>query len=203
MNCPMTGKPCANTKVFTIAETVGEFTYTTHCCRSCAPDYVDLRNRAAKHESSHVQQVLPQQTNATNLLLQMLGINPNQVVVEKVGNIQDLITAPKVQPTKVCPGCNSTLGDLRKNKRIGCKKCYDTFSEELAAYIPKVQGGKNQHAGKTPKAEEAGVEKPPTKEETLIGILRSQMQQAIDEEDYEKAAQCRDLIRKYGGTVEE
>ena len=215
MNCPMTGKNCPNDKVFTISETIGEFTHTTKCCRSCAPDYVDLRNKAAGQQAASQT---TQQESAAGLLPKMLGIDPgklgqvstNPIIIQKLGTlplgeVQAQAPVQKIHPTKVCPGCNCTLGDIRKAKRLGCKQCYETFSEELAAYIPKAQGGKSQHKGKVPasQAEELVPEKKLSdKDEKLIAILREQMKQAISEEDYEKAAQCRDLIKKHGGTVE-
>lgn len=219
-NCPLTGNPCSCVKVFTVSEKVREFTYTTECCRNCVQDYVRLRNEAADSEAAQlaamdeqmalIQAQVPQPDTAPNQhagvidLLAKLGIDVSllnkPIVIEKIGTV-------KAQPAtteKTCPGCECTILDLRKMKKMGCPECYVTFATELETYLPKVQGGQSTHKGKVvqPQREEPATApdvKLPANSDDLVKILREQMAQAVTEEDYEKAGKCRDLIKKYGG----
>jgi protein-arginine kinase activator protein McsA len=218
-NCPLTGKPCACDRVFTISEKVREFTYTTDCCRNCAQDYVRLRNESADAEAAQLAAMeevqaqieaeaqpplaisQPTQHQGVLDLLSMMGIDVSllnkPIVIEKIGKVK----ATPPADGKRCPGCDCTIHDLRKMKKMGCPHCYETFASELETYLPKVQGGKKSHKGKVPAQGKAPVPDVslPSNAEDLVKILREQMAQAVTEEDYEKAGKCRDLIKKYGG----
>lgn len=203
-NCPMNGKPCQAVKVFSIAETVGEFTYSTQCCRSCATDYVEFRNKAAVKEVVSNNPI--SNTNAVNLLSQILGVDLSKVangkplIIQKcnAGDLVELSDAP-ASAEKRCPGCKSSLEDIRKAKRIGCKQCFSAFEAEISEFMPKIQAGQTEHKGKKPsKSPEVVL---PANSDSLVKILQEQMEAAVAAEDYDKAAQCRDLIKKYGGTV--
>ena len=90
--------------------------------------------------------------------------------------------------TKVCPTCGFTYRQFLKQGKFGCSDCYQTFSEQLPQLLEKIQAG-TKHVGY--------VEDVPSKEkiEQQIQELRTLMQQAIEEERFEDAAQLRDDIR--------
>jgi len=88
-----------------------------------------------------------------------------------------------------CPNCTMSYDDFRKFGRLGCSQCYDSFRVHLATLLKKIHGA-NHHCGKTP----LNV---PTKEKKKIESLQDfkhQLQQAIEKEDFELAAQLRDKI---------
>src|SRR4051812_37484898 len=120
-NCPMTGNPCSFEKVFSISETVGEFTYTTACCRNCAKEYIDLRNQSAVQQTIQTEQAAP---DATSLISQLLGIDLTKlsqpITIHKLGIVKSIPEIQAIHPAKICPGCNYTLGDIRKLKKLGC-----------------------------------------------------------------------------------
>ena len=90
--------------------------------------------------------------------------------------------------TKACPTCGFKYLQFLKQGKFGCGDCYRTFSEQLPQLLEKIQAG-TKHVGY--------VEDAPSKEkiEQQIQELRTAIQQAIEEERYEDAAQLRDDIR--------
>ena len=90
-----------------------------------------------------------------------------------------------------CANCGTTYDDFRKFSRLGCSRCYDSFKEHLSTLLKKIHGS-NQHLGKAP-AKIAPAEK--QKMENMQD-LKTQLMYAIQSEDFEKAAQLRDKIRR-------
>ena len=88
-----------------------------------------------------------------------------------------------------CPRCGLDFGKFGETGRFGCSSCYNTFSDGLEPLIRRVQGN-TRHTGKVPKR--AGGKLGVKRE---IEKLKAQLQQAVREEAYEKAAELRDKIR--------
>ena len=97
-------------------------------------------------------------------------------------------TPANAAKAKACPTCGFTYREFLKQGKFGCEDCYRTFSEQLPQILEKIQAG-TQHVGY--------VEETPSKEkiEQQIQALRTAIQQAIEEERFEDAAQLRDDIR--------
>jgi protein arginine kinase activator len=96
----------------------------------------------------------------------------------------------KGHPVLRCEVCGFTQLDFKKTGRLGCSACYDTFAEGLASLLKSMHKGV-QHVGKIPKKYR--------KEKQLGGrikTLRGNLDQAVADEQYEKAAQLRDEIKK-------
>lgn len=90
-----------------------------------------------------------------------------------------------------CPTCGFDLADFETTARLGCPACYEAFQAQLDPVIRRVQGGNVRHHGAIPDTT-AQKEAP----RSQIEILRAQLQQAIEAEEYEQAATLRDAIRK-------
>lgn len=88
-----------------------------------------------------------------------------------------------------CSNCGMSFNDIRQTGKLGCSECYAAFDEELE---PTLRGmhGNSQHIGKVPTR---GGEKVILKK--TVESMKSRLQQAVAEEDYEKAAQIRDAIK--------
>lgn len=89
-----------------------------------------------------------------------------------------------------CPFCNSTMRDFRQTGRWGCARCYTTFEASMRDLLRRVHGS-SRHVGR-------GYEPPRT--ETMaraseLGALREALRRAIDQEQFERAAELRDRIR--------
>ena len=90
-----------------------------------------------------------------------------------------------------CPNCGMTYEDFRKFGRLGCSECYEAFKMYLGTLLKRIHGS-NQHLGKVPVGI-PGIEK---KHIQTLQDLRNQLMQAVQMEDFEKAAQLRDKIRE-------
>lgn len=95
-----------------------------------------------------------------------------------------------VQKVIKCQGCGLDYEQFKNTGRFGCSKCYEAFGDKLEPLIRRIHGN-TQHTGKVPKRTggiirvKRGIEK-----------LKYDLKQAIDSEQYEKAAEIRDRIRK-------
>lgn len=109
---------------------------------------------------------------------------------ESMGNVK---TAVK------CECCGTDFDEILRTGKVGCANCYKVFEAQLAPTIARIHG-KTVHIGKRPQIIE-NVEQFKN-EETLIDpkeqrikALKEQMAEAIKNEDFEKAAELRDLIK--------
>lgn len=87
-----------------------------------------------------------------------------------------------------CPTCGSRLSDLSGSAKIGCADCYTHFRQSLLPSIHRIHG-KTNHMGKIPKS--AGQAMLRSRE---IEDLKKRLNKAVEEQDFEQAAQLRDQI---------
>ena len=87
-----------------------------------------------------------------------------------------------------CPVCSTRLRDLRSSRRAGCSSCYETFGREIRKLLRQPEGEKI-HRGKLPRSILSYKMYFIDREN-----LKIQLEVALDNEDYEKAAQLRDKI---------
>lgn len=144
------------------------------------------------------------------------GIFDSELPIGKLlGQLLGLSSAPETSEPEameqlVCPTCHTSYGDFEKNSQFGCPDCYHMFDLLISDKMKQLHGSDN-HKGKSPSGqsvavsqEEAGdeslFEKPLSMEERLQ-LLRSKLQEAVAEEDYEMAARYRDEIRELEKTV--
>ena len=92
------------------------------------------------------------------------------------------------QPT--CSNCGITFEEIRQDGILGCAICYQSFYSILEPLLINTHAAIT-HEAKLPKR--AGVH---LKRERDISRLRTYMQQAIDEEHFDRAAVLRDHIRR-------
>lgn len=106
-------------------------------------------------------------------------------------NIQ--VSPPSVER---CQKCGLTYEQFHQTGRLGCPECYSYLSQRLEPLIKRLQGT-NQHRGKIPNR--AGSD---LKVHREIEKLRGQLQQLVQNEEFEKAAQVRDRIRELESSLE-
>jgi protein arginine kinase activator len=87
---------------------------------------------------------------------------------------------------KRCAVCGLTGKDFKKLSRLGCASCHDSFADDLRELLSSMHVG-DQHVGKVPAAERSRYE---------IGRIRQEMAEAIQRQDFETAARCRDRLRE-------
>ena len=92
-----------------------------------------------------------------------------------------------------CPTCGMTESELQHTGRAGCAECYNIFDDILTPYIRKLQGA-TAHVGTAPRPQNdtQPVENP-------TAALKTKLEQAIKQENYEEAARLRDEIRRLEG----
>ena len=88
----------------------------------------------------------------------------------------------------VCPECGCTQREFKKTGRLGCPRCYETFSTLVAPALASMHRGE-MHKGKFP----ARAAQRKTYLDRL-GSLESDLKRAVDSERYEDAAKVRDEI---------
>jgi len=88
-----------------------------------------------------------------------------------------------------CPHCGFTLEQFTKEAALGCPYDYEVFEKSLLPLIEKAHNGKTTHCGKIPSNTSDD-----TKKQILLCTLRQQLEAAVQNEDYELAAELRDKI---------
>ena len=100
----------------------------------------------------------------------------------------DEFADPAEQQT-ACPTCGFTLDQFRKEGVLGCPNDYEVFAKSLQPLIEKAHCGKISHRGKLPSRTPQD-----TRKQAELLNLRQQLDAAVQNEDYELAAQLRDKI---------
>lgn len=90
-----------------------------------------------------------------------------------------------------CSSCGLTYAQFSRSGRFGCATCYQTFGERVEPIFRKVHSGNVSHHGKIPKR---SGEKIYVRRE--VQELKEKLQEAINQEEFELAAQVRDKIRE-------
>jgi len=98
---------------------------------------------------------------------------------------------PTMNPSEeelVCKNCGIRYRDFERTGLFGCPRCYDAFFEALKVLLRRIHGS-DKHIGSRPfKLRQRGKSQD-------LNQLREQLQVAISNQDYEKAAHLRDLIK--------
>ncbi|AQS57929.1 UvrB/UvrC motif-containing protein [Desulforamulus ferrireducens] len=96
----------------------------------------------------------------------------------------------KAIPQVSCEKCGATEAQVAKSGLFGCSECYSQFGQRVKPLLKRIHGS-SRHTGKVPRR--TGGKAIITKE---IRILKGQLQEAINQEEFEKAARLRDRIKE-------
>jgi protein arginine kinase activator len=165
---------CDRQAVFHITELEAGAVREIHLCEEHARTYLNQSEAAAEP---------PAGTKTGGPLTGPLG----------VGQTADELA---VLDQKACPMCGITFFEFRNQGRLGCPHDYVQFEQELEPLIINVHGA-SEHTGRVPMQASAGG--PPTRgteDLTRVIGMRREMKEAISREDYEKAKENRDAIRR-------
>ena len=89
-----------------------------------------------------------------------------------------------------CPTCGQTYAEFSRTGRLGCSDCYLAFDRQLEPLFRRIHGS-STHSGKVPERT-GGL----AKLEQSIRQLTQELEQAVEREDYERAAKLRDQIKQ-------
>jgi protein arginine kinase activator len=92
-----------------------------------------------------------------------------------------------------CPACGATLEDFRTTGRLGCGQCWDAFAGPLRGLLRRLHGA-THHRGEQYLPEGGAAADP----DLLVRELRSRLQAAVAEENFELAAELRDRLQGLG-----
>ncbi|MFP4481771.1 MAG: UvrB/UvrC motif-containing protein [Thermovirgaceae bacterium] len=92
------------------------------------------------------------------------------------------------EPKTTCPRCGLHSGEFSKTGKFGCAACYDTFRPSVRQLLRRIHGSEI-HRGSRPSVRSSA--QPVDDLESLKKLLR----EAVEKEEYERAAVLRDRIR--------
>ena len=92
-----------------------------------------------------------------------------------------------------CPLCSMTKSEFLKTGKPGCASCYTAFESSMTPLLKKIHLTKT-HTGKVPGTSGNASE-------NRIDLLKAQLKEAIEKEEYEKAARLRDEIKEMEGRM--
>ena len=172
-----------NEATFYYHENVNGNKKTYRLCRDCANELEKSGEiRAADDEKSifdSFDSFMSDPFGQMNALLS--GMFPG-------GDKKQLSSADKEE--KKCPVCGMTFREFARNGMAGCPACYETFAEELKPAISRVHGH-STHSGRVPMRLR---EKYDTAKR--IAELEAERDSAVKAENYERAAEIRDELKK-------
>jgi protein arginine kinase activator len=90
-----------------------------------------------------------------------------------------------------CPECGMDFLQYRQQGVLGCPHDYDAFEKALAPLIAQAHEQAVKHVGKVP-SKASSVEK----RQNLILKLRRELDEAVENEEYESAAKLRDQLKE-------
>ncbi|MGH7644890.1 MAG: UvrB/UvrC motif-containing protein [Gemmatimonadales bacterium] len=89
-----------------------------------------------------------------------------------------------------CASCGGTMRDFRDTGRLGCAECYTAFDAHLRDLLRRLHGS-SQHVGERYTAPGTAEADPRVR----LLELKDQLRRAVDNENFELAAELRDRIR--------
>lgn len=96
-----------------------------------------------------------------------------------------------------CHKCGLTYKKFMQLGKFGCADCYETFETDIDSLLKGIHGH-NGHKGKIPiKTDNKIVQR------KAIETLRTELDEAIANEDFERAAILRDEIKKISSKIDE
>lgn len=144
-----------------------------HLCQDCA------------------SQISPYQKKMSNLQKDLNEILANLLKQEK-GAAAGSAAPEETKEEKidlVCDNCGFPFESYRKSFFLGCSNCYKVFHKYLMNDIRKIHGNV-QHRGRVPQRFRKYVEL-----KRNLDTLKRDLQEAVKAENFERAAELRDLIR--------
>jgi protein arginine kinase activator len=113
--------------------------------------------------------------------------------IKSFGSLFESLFAPTQMLTRgeaKCLGCGSTIPDIAKSGKAGCPECYNTFRREFSGIAGRIHG-RREHTGRAPRktSEKNEMKK-------RIAELEAEQTQAVKNENYERAAEIRDELKR-------
>ena len=98
-------------------------------------------------------------------------------------------TGPGESKDLACPKCDMSFREFQLKGLLGCPHDYEAFRSLLMPLISRAHEGATRHIGKIPTTADETIQR-----QTGLIRLRRELQDALDQENYERAASVRDQI---------
>ena len=96
---------------------------------------------------------------------------------ERVGQVQ-------------CQRCGLAYSGFKETGRLGCSECYQAFQFQLRPLLRRIHGD-TRHKGRLPARDGEGVSR-----SRQLQRMHDELNRAVEREEFERAAELRDEIRK-------
>jgi protein arginine kinase activator len=141
-------------------------------------------------------------------LCEVCALQKNPITLKANFSMQDLVAgilkSGSVGPFKVdivhevkCDICGLSYSKFKTSGKFGCSNCYKVFGDRLNPLFKRLHGN-IIHTGKLPSKAGSKI-----KLDREIERLRQELQSAVNNEEYEKAAEIRDRIRDINSEEQE
>jgi protein arginine kinase activator len=92
------------------------------------------------------------------------------------------------EPDKMCANCGLLFSMFRERGRLGCRKCYTSFADDIDKMLTQMHGSCVHHGKRYSRVGDI------CGSTADIARLRSELERAVENEDFEEAARLRDTI---------
>lgn len=208
-------RPFSTGRLLLAAPVPAASTYTAHVkCDKCENEATvhEVSIKGGKRQEKHLcekcareQGVGPAQTHA-----------PVEKLVQGYIAVQSKPEPAPAQGTALCSGCGLAFAQFRTTGVLGCPKCYAAFEAQLSPLLARAHEGGTHHVGKAPMsgtpgsgvggaaaggagAGSGGGGLSADDGERIarrLAVLRRSLEEAVQGEQYEKAASLRDEIQR-------
>jgi protein arginine kinase activator len=112
-----------------------------------------------------------------------------------LGSFFGNVLPARTQATR-CEFCGSSYSDIAKSGHVGCANCYQIFGEQLLPSIRRMHGN-TTHCGKNSGSAQKQIGKPAEEtKEQKIEKMKAELEKAVQEQNFEYAAELRDKIKE-------
>ena len=113
-------------------------------------------------------------------------------IAQVLGDMMDSMSSTEEQRIGrvQCSRCGLLYSAFKETGRLGCAECYEAFQFQLRPLLRRIHGD-TRHKGKTPARDGVG-----TSRSRQIQRMFDELQRAVEREEFERAAELRDAIRK-------
>src|SRR5262249_46505500 len=117
---------------------------------------------------------------------------PKLDIADLIATMADSLTTSDEQRVGrvQCPRCGLLYSAFRETGRLGCAECYVAFQFQLRPLLRRIHGD-TRHKGKVPVRDGQAPSR-----SRQIQRLFDELQRAVEREEFERAAELRDEIRR-------
>ncbi|KAA3656494.1 MAG: hypothetical protein DWQ10_15245 [Calditrichaeota bacterium] len=161
-------------------------------CQICEMHKATMKVKATKNGEEVELHICNDCARFKGLVADKKGSESELADFFKNASVNILGTDPESEAKKFddleCSNCGLTFNDFQREGLFGCSTCYETFQDELDILLKRIHGS-SRHIGSRPRPLRVIANQPD------LAALKQELHTAIRQENFERAADFRDLIR--------